>query len=103
MDLLWLKCKTFTCIGSASVPGGDLIVTTRCNKIDAGVVTLTIVHMYKNNHTIRPYLCPILVSVCVFLFLFWFSYVHSRVSTYARSLAPSLSTGSYLGVCYLVS
>ena len=97
MDLLWLKCKTFTCIGSASVPDGGLTTTTRCNRLDAGVVTLTIVLSCVIN-ILLLHIRVLLGIACVCFFSISVSCVHSRVGkvnvTRGLSLLLSLSVAS---------
>ena len=93
---MWLGCKTFTCVGSASASGGGLTATTRCNRLDAGVVTGVVTLTTVLSCIINILLVHIRVLLgvtCVCLFSISVSYVHSRVSLYAQSLAPSLSTG----------
>ena len=78
MVLLWLGCKTFTCVGSASAPDGGLTATTRCNRLDAGVVTLTIVLSCVIN-ILLLHIRVLLGIACVCFFSISVSCVHSRV------------------------
>ena len=75
---MWLGCETFACVGSASVPGGGMTATTRCNRLDAGVVTLTTVLSCVIN-ILLVHIRVLLGVTCVCLFSISVSYVHSRV------------------------
>ena len=108
---MWLGCKTFTCVGSASAPDGGLAATTRCNRLDAGVVTLTIVLSCVIN-ILLLHIRVLLGIACVCFFSISVSCVHSReysehyvwsLSLSSLPLSPPVSSTSYLrGVvrCY---
>ena len=105
---MWLGCETFSCVGSASVPGGGLTATTRCSWLDVGVVTLTTVHTCKIDILFVHIRVLFGVRRVHFFFCFGFPmYIVVSTVDVTRGLSllpsPPVASGSYSGACCLVS